>query len=291
MIKPDQPFIVHHIEGRRSERIAWLCEELGLPYELKFVSGDVSGSLSALAKAHVMRMAPILEDGPVKMVESGAILEYILVRYGGGRLRPPPDSPEMADYLQWMHFAEGSGMFRAMVERLARQLAGDKPPPRRRLPLCRQQQARARFRRGGPGVPALFRRNELFGGGHHDALSAAPGASGASRRDGGHSLVSRRPYWPCALPERRRIPRSHGCQACFPTRYGGHPAKRTTCNVGIRVSRSSGRLDRASWSWCAYWPSGRAAMADAADRGALAHRILTRRGCVVRGHPLASPHA
>jgi glutathione S-transferase len=129
MIKPDQPFIVHHIEGRRSERVAWLCEELGLPYELKFVSGDVGGSLRALAKAHVMRMAPILEDGPVKMVESGAILEYILVRYGGGRLRPPPDSPEMADYLQWMHFAEGSGMFRAMMERLARQLAGDKPPP------------------------------------------------------------------------------------------------------------------------------------------------------------------
>jgi glutathione S-transferase len=129
MSKPDQPFIVHHIEGRRSERVAWLCEELGLPYELKFVSGDVSGSLRALAKAHVMRMAPILEDGPVKMVESGAILEYILVRYGGGRLRPPPDSPEMADYLQWMHFAEGSGMFRAMMERLARQLAGVKPPP------------------------------------------------------------------------------------------------------------------------------------------------------------------
>jgi glutathione S-transferase len=92
MIKPDQPFIVHHIEGRRSERVAWLCEELGLPYELKFVSGDVSGSLRALAKAHVMRMAPILEDGPVKMVESGAILEYILVRYGGGVYgrRPTP---------------------------------------------------------------------------------------------------------------------------------------------------------------------------------------------------------
>ena len=65
---------------------------MGLPYELKFVSGDVSGSLRALAKAHVMRMAPILEDGAVKMVESGAILEYILVRYGGGRLQPPPDS-------------------------------------------------------------------------------------------------------------------------------------------------------------------------------------------------------
>lgn len=128
MSGPASALIIHHIEGRRSERVAWLCEELGLPYELRFVSGDVRGSLMALATAHVMRIAPILEDGPVKLVESGAILEYLLLRYGEGRLRPAPDSPDMADYLQWMHFAEGSGMFRAMMERLVWQLAGDKPP-------------------------------------------------------------------------------------------------------------------------------------------------------------------
>src|SRR5260370_22518770 len=103
MIKPDHPFIVHHIEGRRSERIAWLCEELGLPYEMKFVSGDVSGSLRALAKAHIMRMAPILEDGPVKMVESGAILEYILVRYVGGGARPPPPPPPALPHPAFTH--------------------------------------------------------------------------------------------------------------------------------------------------------------------------------------------
>lgn len=125
----DNPHLtIHHIEGRRSERVAWLCEELGLPYELVFSPGDVMGSLAALEEAHPMRMAPVLQDGQVRMVESGAIIEYILWRYGQGRLRPAPDAPEMADYFQWMHFAEGSGMFRPMMERLIWQLAGDAPP-------------------------------------------------------------------------------------------------------------------------------------------------------------------
>lgn len=128
MPQPSQPIIVHHIEGRRSERIAWLCEEFGWPYELKYVPGDVIASLDALGEAHVMRMAPIIEDGPLKMVESGAILEYLLLRYGGGRFRPADDAPEIADYLQWLHFSEGSGMFRALIERMILQLTHNKPP-------------------------------------------------------------------------------------------------------------------------------------------------------------------
>jgi glutathione S-transferase len=128
MAAPARPIVIHHIEGRRSERIAWLCEELGWPYELQYVRGDVLGSLTALQHAHVMRMAPIVEDGPTKMVESGAILEYLLLRYGEGRLRPPADAPQMLDYLQWMHFAEGSGMFRALIERMVLQLTDNKPP-------------------------------------------------------------------------------------------------------------------------------------------------------------------
>jgi glutathione S-transferase len=128
MTQPAKPLVIHHIEGRRSERVAWLCEELGLPYELRFVPGDVMGSLVALEQAHVMRMAPVLEDGPVRMVESAAILEYLLLRYGKGKLRPADDAPEIADYLQWLHFAEGSGMFRGMIERMIFQLAGEHPP-------------------------------------------------------------------------------------------------------------------------------------------------------------------
>ena len=129
MTAPAQPLVIHHIEGRRSERVAWLCEEFGWPYELKYVRGDLVGSLNALGEAHIMRMAPIVEDGLIKMIESGAILEYLLMRYGEGRLRPAIDAPEMVDYLQWMHFAEGSGMFRALIERTILQLTDNKPPP------------------------------------------------------------------------------------------------------------------------------------------------------------------
>lgn len=128
MAQPNTPIVIHHIEGRRSERIAWLCEELGLPYALRYVRGDIMGSLAALEAAHVMRMAPIVEDGPLKLVESGAILEYLLLRYGEGRLRPADTAPEMADYLQWMHFAEGSGMFRPLIERMILQLTDGHPP-------------------------------------------------------------------------------------------------------------------------------------------------------------------
>lgn len=128
MPQPPGPLIIHHIEGRRSERIAWLCEEFGWPYELRFVPGDLGASLDALGRAHVMRMAPVVEDGQVKLVESGAILEYLLLRYGDGRFRPAPDAPEIADYLQWTHFAEGSGMFRALIERMILQLTAGAPP-------------------------------------------------------------------------------------------------------------------------------------------------------------------
>jgi glutathione S-transferase len=128
MAPPAQPIIIHHIEGRRSERIAWLCEEFGWPYELRYVPGDLVASLEALGAAHVMRMAPVVEIGALKLVESGAILEYLLLRHGGGRFRPADTAPEIADYLQWLHFAEGSGMFRALIERMILQLTDYRPP-------------------------------------------------------------------------------------------------------------------------------------------------------------------
>jgi glutathione S-transferase len=69
-----EAIIIRHIEGRRSERVAWLLEELGIPYELDFIQGDILGSLLALEKHHEMRMTPIVHIGDVVMVESGAIL-------------------------------------------------------------------------------------------------------------------------------------------------------------------------------------------------------------------------
>jgi glutathione S-transferase len=130
--------MIRHIEGRRSERVAWLLEELGVPYELDFIGGDVPGSLLALEQHHEMRMTPIVEDGDVVMVESSAILEYLLSKYGkGSSLRPAEDAPEFPAYLEFLHFAEGTAMQKIIADRLGqalekanRKLGDYKEPPK-----------------------------------------------------------------------------------------------------------------------------------------------------------------
>ena len=109
---------IFHIEGRRAERVVWLLEELGgIDYELDFLSGDILGSLLKLEEAHEMRMTPIIQDGDVTMVESSAILEYILSKYGkGSALRPSEESRAFASYLQFLHFAEGTAMPKILLE-------------------------------------------------------------------------------------------------------------------------------------------------------------------------------
>ena len=133
--------VIHHIEGRRSERVAWLLEELGIPYELDFVQGDILGSLLALEKHHEMRMAPVVRIGDVVMVESGAILEYLLAKYGqGSGLRPAEGSPEFPAYLEFLHFAEGTAMAKIITDVTERRMgqamaaAGVQPPAPMKLP-------------------------------------------------------------------------------------------------------------------------------------------------------------
>lgn len=120
---------IYHIEGRRSERVAWLLEELGVPYELDFKVGDPLGSIQALDAVHVMRAAPVLRDGDLLIQESGAILEYLLLRYGNGRLRPKESSPDFVRYLEFMHFAEGSAMARMLIDIVVRTGQGPDAPP------------------------------------------------------------------------------------------------------------------------------------------------------------------
>jgi glutathione S-transferase len=92
----------------RAVRVAWLLEELGLEYELeRFTLGSPEMRASEYLKVHPMGRVPVLEDGDVRLFESGAILEYILARHGGGRLRPAPEDPAFPYYLQWFHYAEG----------------------------------------------------------------------------------------------------------------------------------------------------------------------------------------
>jgi len=99
---------IHHIPDTRSVRILWLFEELGLPYELEvYAFGDPRMRKPDYAERHPMARVPVLEDGAVTVFESGAIVEYVLERHAGGRLRPDPAGPDFARYLTWLHYAEG----------------------------------------------------------------------------------------------------------------------------------------------------------------------------------------
>ncbi|MEM7327317.1 MAG: glutathione S-transferase [Pseudomonadota bacterium] len=100
---------IYHLEGRRSERIVWLMEELGLPYDLKYVRGDLRGSMALVhALGHEMPMVPTVVIEDQILVESGAIIELILSRYAAGELAPDILSEDYPTHLMWMHYAEGS---------------------------------------------------------------------------------------------------------------------------------------------------------------------------------------
>jgi glutathione S-transferase len=104
--------IVHHLNLSRSHRIIWLLEELGLEYELKTYPRDPKTRLGPkeMYQIHPLGKFPVITDGDVTLAESGAIIEYILFKYGAGRLKPVEGSPEWVQYLYWLHFAEGSFM-------------------------------------------------------------------------------------------------------------------------------------------------------------------------------------
>lgn len=105
--------IIHHIEGRRSLRVIWTCEELQIPYRLVFERGNILGSLMQIRRTFPqMPVAPVVEMDGEFMVESGAIIEAIASRRGGGRLLPPVNSSDYLQHLQWLHFAESSMMQR-----------------------------------------------------------------------------------------------------------------------------------------------------------------------------------
>ena len=102
---------IYHLETSRSERIVWLMEELGLEYKLECFPREPTAATSAPLKAiHALGKAPVIRDGNTVLAESGAIVEYIVNRYGGGRLAPTPEASAYPRYLYWLHFAEGSLM-------------------------------------------------------------------------------------------------------------------------------------------------------------------------------------
>lgn len=104
--------VVHHLNNSRSQRVLWLLEELGLEYEIKRYQRDPQTMLApaSLREVHPLGKSPVITDGELTLAESGAIIEYLVGRYGSGRLTPLPGTPERLRYTYWLHYAEGSAM-------------------------------------------------------------------------------------------------------------------------------------------------------------------------------------
>ena len=104
--------IVHHLNNSRSQRVLWLLEELGLEYDVKRYQRDPHTMLAPpeLLAVHPLGKSPVITDGGLTIAESGAIVEYLVERYGNGRLRPAPGTPERLRFTYWLHYAEGSAM-------------------------------------------------------------------------------------------------------------------------------------------------------------------------------------
>lgn len=109
--------IVHHLNNSRSQRILWLLEELAIPYELKRYQRDPKTNLAPpeLKTINALGKSPVIEDGAQKLIESAAIIDYLIRRHDQGRLQPDPSTPAYDEYVQWLHFAEGSAMLPLML--------------------------------------------------------------------------------------------------------------------------------------------------------------------------------
>ena len=104
--------VVHHLENSRSQRVLWLLEELGVPYEVKRYERDATTMLApaSLMAVHPLGKSPVITDDGQTVAESGAIVEYLVGKYGNGRLIPAAGTPERLRYTYWLHYAEGSAM-------------------------------------------------------------------------------------------------------------------------------------------------------------------------------------
>lgn len=109
--------VVHHLNESRSQRILWLLEELGTPYEIAFHQRDAETRLAPpeLIAVHPLGKSPVIVDDGRVVHESGAVIDYIIRKHGKGRMAPTPGTTEHEAYLQWLHYAEGSAMLPLMM--------------------------------------------------------------------------------------------------------------------------------------------------------------------------------
>jgi glutathione S-transferase len=121
---------VHHLNESRSQRILWLLEELGVSYEIRHYNRDAETRLAPpeLMAVHPLGKSPVITDGSRSIAESGAIVDYIIRRYGNGRLAPAPGTDAHEQYLEWLHYAEGSAVVPLLIDLYVQRL-GDAGAP------------------------------------------------------------------------------------------------------------------------------------------------------------------
>ena len=126
---------VHHLNESRSQRILWLLEELEVPYEIKPYWRDPRTKMAPaeLQQVHPLGKSPIITDDGRPVAESGAIIDYIIRHYGGGRLRPDPSSQDYDDYVYWLHYAEGSASLPFVIDPIAKSFGKMATPLQRRV--------------------------------------------------------------------------------------------------------------------------------------------------------------
>ena len=110
--------VVHHLNDSRSQRVLWLLEELAVPYEIKHYQRDAETRYAPaeLKAIHPLGKSPVITDKDVTVIESGAIIDYLVRHYGNGNLRPAPNPADFEAYLQWLHYAEGSAMLPLLLK-------------------------------------------------------------------------------------------------------------------------------------------------------------------------------
>lgn len=125
---------VHHLNDSRSQRILWLLEELGLPYDIKHYKRlETRLAPPELEAIHPVGKSPVITVDGKTVFESGAIIDYVIRRHAGGRLQPDPATPAYDDYQMWMHYAEGSAMLPLMLNLYVSRLGDDGAPLRPRI--------------------------------------------------------------------------------------------------------------------------------------------------------------
>ncbi|CAH2899245.1 MAG: Glutathione S-transferase (EC [uncultured Paraburkholderia sp.] len=130
---------VHHLNNSRSQRVLWLLEELGVPYEVKRYERDPKTMLAPpeLRAVHPLGKSPVITDDGLTIAESGAIVEYLVEKYGQGRFAPAQGAPERLRYTYWLHYAEGSAMPPLLLKLIAGRIASA-PMPFFAKPIARK---------------------------------------------------------------------------------------------------------------------------------------------------------